>query len=166
MCRLGLRLGLGSEPHVVDLLGSGSRFGGYLRGYYQQGGLSPGSCLQEGHLLSRIQHQHNSEPGDRKINSSIYHGTTSPSQVLVITYRFWLSYSCITDWHCLAYFRQTSEQDISKTSKPSLMPVGTSDHMQFNEKRHHRTHRAKWPLTYAHNKTKKKINKTNMQNLW
>ena len=35
---------------------------------------------------------------------------------------------------------------------------------QFNEKRPHRTHRAKWPLTYAHNKTKK-INKTNMQNL-
>ena len=35
---------------------------------------------------------------------------------------------------------------------------------QFNEKRPHRTHRAKWPLTHAHNKTKKKINKTKMQN--
>ena len=27
---------------------------------------------------------------------------------------------------------------------------------QFNEKRPHRTHRAKWSLTYAHNKTKKR----------
>jgi len=33
---------------------------------------------------------------------------------------------------------------------------------QFNDNRPHRTHRANWPLTYAHNKTEKDKQKTNM----
>jgi len=44
-----------------------------------------------------------------------------------------------------------------RSSRSSGGPCAQSTQLnsQFNEKRPHRTHRAKWPLTYAHNKTKK-----------
>jgi len=46
---------------------------------------------------------------------------------------------------------KTTEQHLIVRSNKSVAYVNS----QFNEKRPHRTHRAKWPLTYAHNKTKK-----------
>jgi len=44
----------------------------------------------------------------------------------------------------------------------SAATIVNSLNSQFNQKRPHRTHRAKWPLTYAHNESIKK-DKTNMQ---